>query len=260
MSEYSVYFKTVQSSAIRTLVEALKEVLNDVNMTFHENGIKIMAMDGTKVALVHLKLVASSFEEWVCEKTQQVGVNMLSLFKLLKTIGTNDTLCMFIKKSDPNRLGIQIDNKDKGMQIVSYLNLLDINEDVIQIPDVEFDSVITMQSNDFQKLCRDMLPLHNILKITSTNGEFVLSVKGDFAEQSIKIGETVNGLTFSKQMEANKVVEGDFDLKYINLFTKSTNLCSTIEIFIRQNYPLILLYSVANLGSLKFCLAPKTED
>ena len=146
------------------------------------------------------------------------------------------------------------------MQIVSYLNLLDINEDVIQIPDVEFDSVITMQSNDFQKLCRDMLPLHNILKITSTNGEFVLSVKGDFAEQSIKIGETVNGLTFSKQMEANKVVEGEFDLKYINLFTKSTNLCSTIEIFIRQNYPLILLYSVANLGSLKFCLAPKTED
>ena len=58
MSEYTVYFKTVQSSAIRTLVEALKEVLNDVNMTFHENGIKIMAMDGTKVALVHLKLVA----------------------------------------------------------------------------------------------------------------------------------------------------------------------------------------------------------
>ena len=37
MSEYTVYFKTVQSSAIRTLVEALKEVLNDVNMTFHEN-------------------------------------------------------------------------------------------------------------------------------------------------------------------------------------------------------------------------------
>ena len=73
MSEYTVYFKTVQSSAIRTLVEALKEVLNDVNMTFHENGIKIMAMDGTKVALVHLKLVASSFEEWICERTQQVG-------------------------------------------------------------------------------------------------------------------------------------------------------------------------------------------
>ena len=45
MSEYTVYFKTVQSSAIRTLIEALKEVLNDVNITFHENGIKIMAMD-----------------------------------------------------------------------------------------------------------------------------------------------------------------------------------------------------------------------
>ena len=187
MSEYTVYFKTVQSSAIKTLVEALKEVLNDVNMTFHENGIKIMAMDGTKVALVHLKLVASSFEEWICEKTQQVGVNMLSLFKLLKTIGTNDTLCMFIKKSDPNRLGIQIDNKDKGMQIVSYLNLLDINEDVIQIPDVEFDSVITMQSNDFQKLCRDMLPLQIFLKLQALMENLFYQLKETLQNKVLKL-------------------------------------------------------------------------
>ena len=44
-------------------------------------------MDGTKVALVHLKLVAESFEEWICEKTNKLEEYVKS-FKLLKTIGS----------------------------------------------------------------------------------------------------------------------------------------------------------------------------
>ena len=55
-TEYSVFLKTVQSGAMRTLFEALKEVLNDVNITFNKEGIRIMAMDGTKIALIHLKI------------------------------------------------------------------------------------------------------------------------------------------------------------------------------------------------------------
>ena len=41
---YLVYFKTVQSNALRTLIEVLKDVLNDINIVFDETGIKIMAM------------------------------------------------------------------------------------------------------------------------------------------------------------------------------------------------------------------------
>ena len=133
--KYSVYLKTVQSGAVRTLFEALKEVLNDVNVTFTAEGIRIMAMDGTKVALIHLKLVATSFEIYHCDHLQKAGVNMNSLFKLLKTIGTNDTLSMYISKNDSTRLGIKIENKDKNMQTESTLKLLDIDEDILRIPD-----------------------------------------------------------------------------------------------------------------------------
>jgi proliferating cell nuclear antigen len=48
--------------------------------------------------------------------------------------------------------------------------------------------------------------------------------------------------------------------KYLNSFTKSTNLCSTVEIFLKENYPLVIEYNVANLGKLQFCLAPKIKE
>ena len=79
-----------------------------------------------------------------------------------------------------------------------------------------------------------------------------MNVKGDFAEQTIIIKE--NNTELEDQTEIDY---GKFNIKYIQLFTKSTNLCGTIEIFLKPQYPLAIVYNVANLGSIKYCLAPE---
>ena len=33
-----------------------------------------------------------------------------------------------------------------------------------------------------------------------------------------------------------------------------------IEIYLKNDYPIIIRYNVANLGEVKFCLAPKNND
>ena len=52
---------------------------------------------------------------------------------------------------------------------------------------------------------------------------------------------------------------GLYNIKYIQLFTKSTNLCGTVEIYLKTNYPLTILYNVANLGDIKLCLSPNVQ-
>ena len=39
-----------------------------------------------------------------------------------------------------------------------------------------------------------------------------------------------------------------------------SNLCNTIELFLKNDYPLIIKYSVASLGEIKLCLAPKSKN
>ena len=70
------------------------------------------------------------------------------------------------------------------------------------------------------------------------------------------MGEVDSGLSYIKN--SDNVVQGLFDLKFLVLFTKCTNLCSNINLYFRNDYPLILLYTVANLGNIKLALAPKT--
>ena len=251
-------FKTVQSNAMRTLVEVLKDVLNDINIIFDETGIKIMAMDGSHVALIHMKLYAEKFEYYHCKHKINVGLAMGAWYKLMKTINNSDTVLMFIDQDNNHELGIQIENADKNTSTTFMLKLLDVDDNELVIPDVEINCVITMPSNDFQRMCRDMSNIADTVQLTSTPLGLIFKCEGDFARQETLIGETTHGLIFKKNDNEDNI-SGKFALKYINLFTKSTNLCNTIEIYLKEDYPLILKYNVANLGEIRFCLAPKCD-
>ena len=69
--------KTVQASAIRVLVEALKDILTDANFIFDDTGIKVIAMDSSHSVLIHMKLEASNFESYYCEEQIKIGINLM---------------------------------------------------------------------------------------------------------------------------------------------------------------------------------------
>lgn len=260
-SEYSLELKTVQSSAFRILIEALKEILTDANLEFDENCLKIIAMDASHTVLVHLKLEGKNFEHYYCPLKLVLGVNMLNFFKLIKTMSNNDTLSLYVEKSNQNQLCIKIENGEKNTITTYKLNLMDLNEETIQIPPAQFSSVITMPSNDFQKICRDMHNLSEAIEIKSAGSQLIFSCKGDFAQQETIMGESNNhGMKFTQKQEDAEIVQGVFALKHLVLFTKCTNLCNQIEMYLKNDYPLIINYTVASLGNIKLCLAPQCKS
>ena len=60
--------RTVQIAPFRTLMTALKDILQETNIIFQKNGIKIINMDKSHTILVHLFLNGSNFEEFECKK------------------------------------------------------------------------------------------------------------------------------------------------------------------------------------------------
>ena len=56
-------------------------------------------------------------------------------------------------------------------------------------------------------------------------------------------------------------INGLYSLKYLNIFTKATSMCASVQIIQEiGNRFLILKYNVANLGELKFYLATKVSE
>jgi proliferating cell nuclear antigen len=253
--------RTVQAGAIKTMVEALKDLLTDTRIEFDLSGMKIVAMDNAHIVLVHLKLDANRFEHFYCSSRLSIGVNMLNLHKLVKTINNNDVLMMFIDHDDPNHLGIRIDNADKKSSTTYRLDLLDLDNQKINIDPVDFPSVITMASSDFQKICRDMNNIAEYVEIKNFNNKLIFSCKGEFCSQETVLvdDQTQTGsvtVTSREPMSTKNIVQGVFSLKYLVMFTKCTNMCNIVECMLKNDFPLIVRYNVASLGELKLALAP----
>jgi proliferating cell nuclear antigen len=256
---YTVEAKTVQTSAVRTLVEALRSILVEMSLLFDKDGIRMIAMDNTRTVLVHLRLNADKFEKFEYNHDSPkfvIGVNTDHLYKIVRTATNDDTLSFYVEKNDPNSLGILMENGEKK-QIHKYkLNLLDRDEPDIQLPDTEFSTRITMPSMDFQKMCRDMTLLSaKTLEITNVGNTLSFSCKGHFASRVTTMGDDVTDFNVSKK-SSTEITSGQFSLPHLVLFTKCTNLCNNMEIHMKNGWFLMIRYVVANLGEIKLCLMP----
>lgn len=242
--------KTIQASSFKAAFEVLKDILNDVNIYFSSEGMKVITLDVARAALVDFQLRSENFEEYQCETPLLAGVNVTNLFKLLKTVSNTDILTLEIK--DKEKLYIIIENESKRTKTKFELKLLDIDEDHIEVPDVPVAVTTIMPSIDFQRICRDMNNLASELYVKRVNNHLLIGCEGDFANQetTIDCNDVVDG-----------VYSGVYSLKYLNIFTKATGMCSSVQLMQEpENRFLVLQYNVANLGELKFYLATKVQD
>ena len=258
MPEFIVEAKTVQTSAIRTLTEALKCILVEMSLLFDKDGIRMVAMDQTRTVLVHLRLHSDKFEQYTYNHNSSkfvIGVNTDHLYRIIKTASNDDTVTFYVEKDDPNTLGILLEDGEKK-QVTRYkLNLLDRDEPDITLPDTEFSTHVTMPSLDFQKICRDMTLLGaKTAEIQNVGSSLTFSCKGHFASRTTVMGDSEN--EFSIQKKQNDIVSGTFSLPHLVLFTKCTNLCNNLEIHMKNGWFLMIRYVVANLGEIKLCLMP----
>ena len=250
--------RTVQSGAFKTLIEASKELLSDTCIEFDDTGMKIVSMDTSHIVLVHLKLDANKFEYYYCRSRLVIGLNMINFHRLIKTLNSSDTLTLFVDEIDYNQLGIRLENVDKNTRTTFKLNLLDLDNPKITVNPAEFNSVITLPSCDFQKIIRDCSNISDLVELRNVGSQLVFSCKGDFCTQETILCDQSSATTTINGSE-DEIVQGVFSLKFLSLFTKCTNLSNTVELYLKNDYPLICVYAVASLGTLKLCLSPAID-
>lgn len=252
--------RSVQCAAFRNLFETLKDVLQDCNFIFEPDGVKCLQMDNNSNVIVSVRLNATSFEEYHCPERFVAGINVGNMFRLLKSIGQSDTLLLCVSRDNVNLMKMQIENFDKNMKSSFTLNLLDIDEVALEVPATTFDVIVTMPSLDLQRVCRDLSVLSEIIQVKSAGKKLILSASGDFATQSVELSENANGLYFAASKADRVDISASYSLKYLNLFSKANVLCATVDLYLKNDFPLILSYTIASLGKLHFCLAQKNVE
>jgi proliferating cell nuclear antigen len=159
----------------------------------------------------------------------------------------------------------------KGQNKISEfkLKLMEIEGEQLGIPETEYKVKVTLPSNEFQRICRDLNAFGDTVTVTAEKEGVKFSVSGDLGAGSITIRET-GEIDVKEQesvvIELDETVSLTFALKYLSNFTKATPLSSHVSLNLSADVPLNCEYKIgsgdggAEIGYIRFYLAPKIED
>ncbi|XP_013397320.1 proliferating cell nuclear antigen-like [Lingula anatina] len=253
--------RLVQGSLLKKVLEAVKDLLTDGSFECSDNGISLQAMDSSHVSLVSLLLRSEGFDTFRCDRNMSLGINLASMAKILKCAGNDDVVTIkAVDNPDTVTYMFESPNQDK---VSDYeMKLVDLDGDHLGIPETDYSCVIKLPSAEFQRICRDLSQISESVVICCTKEGVRFSASGDMGTGNIKLVQNSN---VDKEEEAVTIemqepVTLTFALRYLNFFTKATPLSNQVTLSMSPEIPLVVEYKIADMGHVRYYLAPKIED
>lgn len=257
---YVLNLQTIQTSVIKSLIEALKDIILEINLIANASGITAVAINNTKTVLARLSLDANKFEKYECHEKLILGLDMMQFFKIIKTMSNNDILSLYVTEEQKTVLGVNIKNPDLNTMTNYKLKLLDLTENIFSIPPIDHDMVVSIYALHFQKIIKEMNGMAKTVEIRGTKDELIFSCSGLFTERETVIKENENGMSIEKKLDDGKIVQCVYLLKILTTFTKCTGISNYIKLSLKNDYALELTYDVGSLGHLVLVLSNYSDN
>lgn len=247
-----------EGKTFKAIIEAIKDLVQDCNLECSEEEVAIQSMDSAHVSLVAVRISASAFSNYRCDRPNTLGINTANMSKILKMLGKDDSITFKAEDESPDSLTMLFEG-GKSTIADFELKLMDIENEQLGIPDTPYQCTIEMRSDEFQRIVRDLQVLGDTCTISCGKEGVRFSVSGNIGSGNI--------LVRSNDDEKEKVtismeepVELNFALRYLNFFTKATPLGQNVILSMSPDVPVVVEYPIEEWGHVKFYLAPKIEE
>lgn len=215
-------------------------------------------MDTSHVALVSLNLSMEGFESYRCDQNVVLGINIANLSKVLKLSDPSDSITLQADQ-DPSTLRLTFENPKTQRSTEFNLNLIQLDVEHLSIPETEYSSLITINSGEFSKICKELQALSESLTIKTSPSNVQLEVEGQAGKGFVKLSSDDRG-DEGAIIEVTEPVEQQFALNYLNLFNKASSLSNHTRLLLNAEQPLVTEFRIDSLGVLKYYLAPKISE
>merc|ERR1711874_207066 len=253
--------RLVQGNLLKKVLESLKDLLNEATWDCADTGIQLQAMDNSHVSLVSLLLRADGFDKFRCDRQLSMGMNLTSMSKILRCAANDDIITIKAQdQADTVNFMFESPNQEK---VSDYeMKLMNLDQEHLGIPETDYAAVIKMPAAEFQRVIKDLSQFGESVVISCTKEGVKFSAAGDIGVGNIKLAQTAN---VDKEEEAVTIdmqepVNLTFASRYLAMFTKASCLSGQVSLSMSPDVPLVVEYSIAAMGHVRYYLAPKIED
>lgn len=241
-------FVTINVDYFKTLINFIKQFVEEVNIKIRKDGIEILAMDSSHISLVNIFLPCNYFNKYNCIEPEIFGVNLTLFSKIINTGNINDEL-KIIFDSDY----IEFTFYNKSYTKIYNLKLIEIDEEELNITEPEDTTKIQLSSKMFHNFIKDFNDVGEIMNIKIKDGSIFMESKGEMTGLNLELMKPYTASNL-------KDIETSYDCKYIHMFSKGYNITPEVELTLHSEYPLKLSYEFMNGAYINYHIAPKIGD
>lgn len=252
---YYIHAKWSKTSFLKNAIDAVKDIINQTNVDWTEEGITIQGMDNSHVALSNVFLSGKDCIFYHIKESITVGIDMIRLSKLLGISEVDDSLEFFIKSDDDATINMTLVSVDGKKRSHFQIPLLDIDSASMNIPEMVYKAEIVQNSGNILATVRDLGLFGESVGIGINESEFYIRVEGEFGK-----GERVWKDGILKTTKNIDEINQSYPIKYMLMALKGNSVNSEVKLEISRGSPIRISYSFGKGSKIVNYVAPKMED
>jgi hypothetical protein len=265
-----VRLRTRQTSSFVYMFDSLGEIVTEVVLCFRKDGLYLRETAFSMSVLVTAQLDAARFDEYEVDDGPPmcVLVSLPLLCGLLRTANITDTVVVEICTGADGAaasMELSLESGNGGADRMYSLPVYRIPRDDPRLlerltPGVEkvFDHVLHLNTKHLTHMCTNVFPFSPVVTIEVRGARVSFTVESTESLVS-RARITLGGPDFPADDGPNKrrrtpCVTANFHTHRLALFAKALALHPVCNMYLAEDYPLVIEILINQLGKLRLCL------
>jgi proliferating cell nuclear antigen len=237
----------------KNLLAAISTLIEEADFNATPDGIKLRSMDPSHVAMVDFEWQKTAFEEYTCQEPTKIRVNIASMLKLLKRVGSDEILEMLY---DEKTRKLNLTLKGKMMRKFT-IPTLDPAQEEVPTPKITFNSKVKLTTSTLRDIIDDVQAVSDNVRLETTPEKLTAAATTELSSAVIELEKSSEMLI---ELDVKEPSKATFNLNYLSEITKAgASAAEIVTVEFSSNMPIRLEFDIPQQGRLSYYLAPRIE-
>jgi proliferating cell nuclear antigen len=245
--------KVADAKLLRDMITSISILVDEATFKLDPEGVKLRAMDPSRVAMVDFEWPKTIFEEYMCSEPTKMCINISELLKLLKRAGKDEVVELSLDEKT-GKLQIKITGKYTRN---FTMPTLEASEEEVPTPKLSFNVKVKTTAGGLSQAIEDAQLVSDHVRVEADPEKLVLNASGDLMGANISLQKGSDAIL---DLEAKEPAKATFSLSYLSEIIKAASATSEIATLeFSSDMPIKLDFQQTREGRLTFYLAPRIE-
>ncbi len=239
-----------------SIIQNLKQLSDSVNIRLNEDNLYIQGMDSAHISMFELSIQKEWFTTYTVNETITIGANLIILSKILSTRSEKQHIRLTYNSDNLDKLGVDFIGKDDDYNKFFEFPLMDLDVELLGVPDTVYDLNLTIDSKKFKQLVDQLNTFGDSVSFNTDGAKLNVETEGDMATMKMEILKNDD----IKELVIDNDVSISFNTRIIHHICGFHKIAQNVFIGLSNNIPVEMKYILDDESFMRVFLAPKMEE